>query len=103
MEKDVFTHPKTGLTPEDYLELERRAEIRSEYLDGEMYAMPGVKREHSRIVINTITELNTHVVPIDGIVCPGQKIRALPDNPFAPRVRAYFAGRVPGRTFFPAD
>jgi len=59
MEKDVFTHPKTGLTPDEYLELERLAEMRSEYLDGEMYAMPGVTREHSRIVINTITELNT--------------------------------------------
>ena len=36
MEKEVSTHPKKRITPQEYLELERKAEIKSEYLDGEM-------------------------------------------------------------------
>jgi Uma2 family endonuclease len=57
MEKDVSTHPKPKITPQEYLELERKAEIKSEYLDGEMFAMAG-SREHVRIVVNIVTELN---------------------------------------------
>jgi Uma2 family endonuclease len=58
MEHEVSTQPKTKITPQEYLELERKAEIKSEYLDGEMFAMSGVWREHSTIVVNIITELN---------------------------------------------
>jgi len=38
------------LTPERYLEIEREAEFRSEYLGGSMYAMSGASRNHGRIV-----------------------------------------------------
>jgi Uma2 family endonuclease len=62
MENEVSTHPKTWITPEEYLELERKAEIKSEYLDGEMFAMSGVTLEHSTIVVNLITELNNQFV-----------------------------------------
>src|SRR5499425_3734224 len=58
MENDVSTHPKTKITPQEYLELERKAETKSEYLDGEIFAMAGVSRDHVRIVVNIITELN---------------------------------------------
>src|SRR2546425_9750990 len=61
MENPVSTQPKTRITPEEYLELERKAEIKSEYLDGEMFAMSGVTREHSTIVVNVTTELNVQV------------------------------------------
>jgi Uma2 family endonuclease len=46
-----------ALTPAEYLEIERRAEIRSEYLDGEMFAMAGASIEHNAIVANLIGEL----------------------------------------------
>ena len=59
MENEVSTQPRTSMTPLEYLERERKAEIRSEFLDGEMFAMSGVSREHSTIVVNIITELNT--------------------------------------------
>ena len=36
IEAVVSTQPKTLLTPEQYLEIERRAETRSEYWQGEM-------------------------------------------------------------------
>src|SRR5215475_2147969 len=63
MENDkVSTHPKTRITPKEYLELERKAEIKSEYLDGEMFAMSGVTLEHSSIVVNLITELNNQFI-----------------------------------------
>src|SRR5262249_30313647 len=61
MEKDVSTHPKTNITPQEYLELERKAETKSEYLDGEMFAMTGVTREHSTIANNIIRELSTQL------------------------------------------
>lgn len=53
---DVQT--KTHLTPEEYLAIERRAEIRSEYLDGEMFAMTGGSRNHNLIVLNIGRELS---------------------------------------------
>ena len=37
----MATQTKTFLTPEQYLEIERKAEFRSEYYDGEMFAMGG--------------------------------------------------------------
>jgi len=45
------------MAPEEYLEIERRAETRSEFLDGEMFAMAGASLEHNAIVANLIGEL----------------------------------------------
>ncbi len=44
--------PKTKLTPEEYLEIERKAEYKSEYFDGEIYAMSGAKRNHNKAATN---------------------------------------------------
>lgn len=38
---------KTHVEPEQYLARERRAEHRSEYVDGEVYAMTGASRKHN--------------------------------------------------------
>ena len=40
------------VTPDEYLEIERAAEFRSEYLSGEMVAMSGASSRHERIVGN---------------------------------------------------
>ena len=40
----MATQPKTFLTPEQYLEIERAAEFKSEYYQGEMFAMAGAVR-----------------------------------------------------------
>jgi Uma2 family endonuclease len=37
-------------TPEQYLEIERAAQVRSEYLNGEMFAMAGATARHNTIV-----------------------------------------------------
>ena len=50
--------PKPYLSPEDYLALERSAEFKSEYFDGEIFAMTGASESHNLIVINTIRELS---------------------------------------------
>jgi Uma2 family endonuclease len=44
--------PQPFLTVEEYIEAERKAEFRSEYLDGHVYAMAGASPAHSRIVLN---------------------------------------------------
>ena len=45
----MSTQPKHFVTPEEYLELERKAEYKSEYYNGEIFAMSGVSRRHDRI------------------------------------------------------
>ncbi|HEX3877491.1 MAG TPA: Uma2 family endonuclease, partial [Bryobacteraceae bacterium] len=49
----MSTQPITKVTAEEYLELERRSEFRSEYLDGQMFAMAGSSFNHSLIAGNT--------------------------------------------------
>jgi Uma2 family endonuclease len=53
----VSTLPKTFLTPEEYLEIERDAEFRSEYYQGEMFAMAGGTETHTVLVDNLVFEL----------------------------------------------
>ena len=53
----MSSEQKTHLSPEEYLALERRAEVRSEYLDGDMVAMSGGSREQNVIVANIVGEL----------------------------------------------
>lgn len=44
--------PKTRLTPEQYLEIERQAEYKSEYFNGEIFAFAGATESHVVIVGN---------------------------------------------------
>lgn len=57
----MSTPPKTNYTPEEYLELERAAEDKSEYFNGEIYAMSGASRRHILIVTNLVRELSTQL------------------------------------------
>ena len=50
--------PKPYLTPEQYLEIERAAEFRSEYFQGEMLAMGGAREAHNLLVGNLLAELH---------------------------------------------
>ena len=49
--------PKPFLSPQEYLAREREAETKSEYYDGETFAMAGGSEEHSLIVVNMCTAL----------------------------------------------
>ena len=48
---------KPYISPEEYLELERKAEYKSEYLHGEIFAMSGASREHNLVAGNMFGEL----------------------------------------------
>jgi Uma2 family endonuclease len=50
--------PIHRLTEAEYLEIERRAEYKSEFLDGQMFAMSGGTRWHSVIACNMISAIN---------------------------------------------
>ena len=52
---------KTHLSPEEYLTLERKAEVRSEYMNGDMVAMSGGSREHNLITGNIVGELRSQL------------------------------------------
>ena len=44
--------PSSTTTPEEYLALERSAEVRSEYVDGQIVAMTGASHAHNRLSVN---------------------------------------------------
>jgi len=56
--KAVSTHAVPHLSPEQYLEIERNAEFRSEYINGQMFAMSGGSINHARIVRNALLGLD---------------------------------------------
>ena len=53
--------PKTSLTAAEYLAIERAAETKSEFFDGEMFAMAGTTKNHARIVMNLSRELSARL------------------------------------------
>ena len=42
---------KPRLTPEEYLAIERRAEFKSAFFDGKMFAMSGARESHNIITV----------------------------------------------------
>lgn len=48
---------RTYLTPEEYIAAERKATLKSEYLNGEIVAMSGASLAHNLITVNTVTQL----------------------------------------------
>lgn len=54
---------RSDMSPEEYLELERTAGERHEFLDGEIFAMSGGTREHSLISVNIGSELRAAFRP----------------------------------------
>jgi Uma2 family endonuclease len=50
-------------TPQEYLDLERQATHKSEYLNGQIFAMCGAIPQHNTISTNTIVTLHRQVAP----------------------------------------
>lgn len=61
----------TYVTPEEYLARERPADQKSEYVDGQVYAMTGASRKHNLIAGNLISELNRQLEDKPCEVYPG--------------------------------
>jgi Uma2 family endonuclease len=55
----MASNPITKVTAEEYLALDRAAELRSEFLDGEIIAMSGGSVRHSRLQMNLGFEIRT--------------------------------------------
>ncbi len=49
---------KLKITSQEYLAAERQSETKHEFLDGELFAMAGGTRRHSRIAVNVASALN---------------------------------------------
>ena len=62
--------PKTKLTPEEYLEMERKSEERHEYFDGQIFAMSGAKFNHNVIAWNLGSELKQKLKDKKCVACP---------------------------------
>jgi Uma2 family endonuclease len=72
----MATQPKTFLTPEQYLEIERKADYKSEYFNGEMFAMAGAQQAHNQLVASLVREL-------------GQRFRGRPCDVYPSDMRVY--------------
>jgi Uma2 family endonuclease len=55
--------PQLLFTEEEYLALERKAEHRSEFFEGRMYAMAGANRRHNLIAGNVFAALRSQLRP----------------------------------------
>lgn len=83
----MATQPKRYISPQEYLEIERKADFRSEYFDGEMFAMAGGSDDHAQITTNIAGEMRQRlkgkrcrVSAIDKRVnIPGAELYIYPD------------------------
>jgi len=57
----ALTNPVQKFSEADYLAIERAAEVKSEFYDGEMFAMAGGSRKHSLIACNLISALTNRL------------------------------------------
>ncbi|HEX2915835.1 MAG TPA: Uma2 family endonuclease [Chloroflexia bacterium] len=74
---------KNYYTPQEYLRLEQRADYKSEYLDGEIYALAGGSPAHNQIAVNLTIDL--------GLAFRGKPCRVLnSDTKIAVDVKRYY-------------
>lgn len=57
----MSAQPQRKLTGEEYLAIERRNEYKSEYVNGEMFAMAGASKKHNLITVNVSSELRSQL------------------------------------------
>jgi Uma2 family endonuclease len=57
----MVAQPIPHITPDEYLAAEREAALKSEYLDGQIYAMAGASPEHNTISVNVLVSIGTHL------------------------------------------
>ena len=54
--------PKTFITPEEYLALDRKAEVKSEYYAGQVIAFAGASKRHNLIVANVLAGIHRQLM-----------------------------------------
>ena len=79
------TAAPTHLTPETYLELERKAITKSEYVNGEIIAMAGASFAHNFITLDTVIYLSNQLLDSECEVASTGDLRVK-----VPRTESYF-------------
>ena len=64
----MSSQPKIRISPEEYLAIERRAEHKSEYINGEVFVMSGGSRQHNTITVNVSSSIHAQVRQRPGVV-----------------------------------
>ena len=59
---EMASLPKTYITPEEYLALDRQAEVKSEYYAGQIIAFAGASKRHNLIVANVLAGIHRQLV-----------------------------------------
>jgi Uma2 family endonuclease len=76
----MSAQPTPRLTPEQYLAIERAAEFKSEYYNGEMFAMSGGSYAHVIVIGNLVRELGIALEGRCAVVPSDLRIRVAPDG-----------------------
>lgn len=79
----MSAEPAVKLTPQAYLAMERQQEYKSEYINGDIFAMAGASRWHNLIVTNSVAELRAQ---LKGRPC---ELYANDMRVWIPRIRKY--------------
>ena len=77
---------KLFITPEEYLEGEKIAEDRHEYVDGEIFTMAGASDAHARISGNALAHLKAHLHRKCSIYMSGMKVNVNDTKYFYPDI-----------------
>ena len=64
----LYSFTKRRLTETEYLAFEREAQTKSEFYDGEMFAMAGARRNHNLIAGNILKQLHISIVKKNGFI-----------------------------------
>src|SRR5215216_1121719 len=73
--------PKTRLTIEEYIELDKNSEERFEYFDGEVFNMSGVHPNHALLESRLITSLNVQTAGRGCFIYPSNLRVKVPSMP----------------------
>lgn len=76
----MAAQPQPRLTPEQYLEIERQAEVRSEFYGGRMYAMSGGTWPHHKIIFDFAVALQSAFGERCSVVANGMRVRVSPNG-----------------------
>lgn len=74
---------QTLFTPEEYITLERKATTKSEYLRGEILAMPRVNLVHNFIRLDIATEINIQLKKQEyAVVISNMRVKTTPESSY---------------------
>jgi Uma2 family endonuclease len=73
----MSSQPKIYLTPEEYLAIERQAETKSEYFNGEMFPLRGMGKSHDAFAMVGASRKH-NIITANIIVALGQQLRDKP-------------------------